>query len=264
MTDVRYNPVGDDFLVYEDIEHPKVESVKLNMPLFDQPQDISSWASRVTEDGTPIVKDELKVKFENNPEVAVQNVNQRQSNPYPAAQELNYNTSVSKFIINTLMQRLSLTKEQAAGIAGVMMSESGLKPSAFNKNEKAGKLPASSANGKGYGAGLIQWSGTRKNRALQLINKTGNIESLSLEDQLEIVCRELEGPYRSTLNGIRASKTPSEAAATMYCHNVGGFSSSSSPATKSEISNMNKKYKKFVPDGIVTRGMRYAEQLWKE
>ena len=74
-----------------------------------------------------------------------------------------------------------------------------------------------------------------------------------------MVCRELEGPYKNTLDGIRASKTASEAAATMYCHNVGGFSSSPNPATEDEISNMNRRYKKFAPDGIVNRGMKYAE-----
>jgi len=46
-----------------------------------------------------------------------------------------------------------------------------------------------------------------------------------------MLSRELEGPYKNTLLGIKASKSASEAAATMYCHNVGGFSSSTSPAT---------------------------------
>jgi len=63
------------------------------------------------------------------------------------------------------------------------MAESGLNPAAYNKQEKAGKLKASRANGAGYGGGILQWSMDRKRTTLASIGKEGyNIEDLSLED----------------------------------------------------------------------------------
>ena len=167
-----------------------------------------------------------------------------------------------KVVIDTLMTRLNLTKDQAAGVAGVMMAESGLNPAAYNKQEKAGKLKASRANGAGYGGGILQWSMDRKRTTLASIGKEGyNIEDLSLEDQLEMLIKEFEGPYKNTLEGIKNSTTASQAAATFYCHNVAGFSSSKAPATQDEIDKVNKRYAKFGNSAVVNTGMDFAEQL---
>lgn len=257
---IRYSPLENGFFkVYEGVQPTKGE--KFSTLLGDTIQMPEGWT--VNEAGIPITggkqyEEQKKQEEElmiNNPEVPTDN----------SKTLSNYSNNK---IVNLLMSRLNLTKEQASGIAGVMMSESGLNPSSYNKSEKAGKLKSSSANGSGYGAGLLQWSGPRKNKALQLIGKSGSIENLSLEDQIEIVARELEGPYRNTLQGIKASTTASQAAATMYCHNVGGFSSSTDPATQSEIDKMNQRYSKFTGKDpnklVVNRGMRYAEQIFKD
>ena len=54
MADTRYDFLKDSFFnVYTPVETPKVE---LNLPLFDKPIDISSWASGISEFGIPIVK----------------------------------------------------------------------------------------------------------------------------------------------------------------------------------------------------------------
>ena len=53
------------------------------------------------------------------------------------------------------MDRLQLTREQAAGIMGVIQAESNGDPAAYNKKEKAGKYKGSAANGAGYGAGIL-------------------------------------------------------------------------------------------------------------
>ena len=54
MTDTRYDFLRDSFFnVYTPVETPKVE---LNLPLFDKPIDISSWASGISPSGIPIVK----------------------------------------------------------------------------------------------------------------------------------------------------------------------------------------------------------------
>jgi len=45
--------------------------VELNIPLMDSPLDISEWASRISSNGTPIVKDNIqspKMIIDNNPE----------------------------------------------------------------------------------------------------------------------------------------------------------------------------------------------------
>lgn len=256
---MKYDITNDNFTVYEPVETPKV---KMDFPLLDDIQnDISSWADgvvyRPSGESVPIVSDNTNIFNINNTE------------EHKVNQSTLENTKVSikgdqkktgDYIINSLMNRLKLTREQAAGITGVMMSESGLNPSAYNKREKAGIYKGSSANGAGYGAGTLQWSNKRKDTALKLIGKVGTpIESLSLDDQIEMLSRELEGPYKNTLLGIKASKSASEAAATMYCHNVGGFSSSTSPATQDEIDKMNKRYKFTGNSSLINRGMQFAE-----
>lgn len=168
-----------------------------------------------------------------------------------------------QMVVDSLMSRLNMTKEQATGVAGVIMAESGLNPASYNKAEKAGKLKSSKANGPGYGAGMLQWSMDRKKEALKLIGKNKPIEELSIGDQIDMLIGELQGPYKNTLEGILQCKTPSEAAATMYCHNVGGFSRSRLPATQTEIDAMNRKYSKFANNQI-NKGMDYAEKLFQE
>lgn len=54
MADTKYDFLRDSFFnVYTPVETPKVE---LNLPLFDKPIDISSWASGISSSGIPIVK----------------------------------------------------------------------------------------------------------------------------------------------------------------------------------------------------------------
>lgn len=267
MSNLKYNFTDNTFTVYSPVEEDVRE---IEYPLSTSQ---ISDSSRITDTGIPIFKGIVQnTNTQSTPTMTVNN-NEDQiqvSQPLESDVEREKSKEVKgnslangKYVINALMSRLKLSKEQAAGIAGVMMSESAINPAAYNKSEKSGKLKASSANGPGYGAGIIQWSNARKRAALRLIGKEGaNIEDLSMDDQIEMLARELEGPYKATLSGIRSSKTASEAAATMYCHNVGGFSSSINPATKQEIEQMNKRYSKFAHN-IINRGMSYAESLAK-
>lgn len=263
MADLRYDFLDNNFTTYESVETPKVEEIEL--PLGNQKLSVDSFIG-FSNDGIPIAKNTFSQQQPTMIMDKEEPINQPQLEEIESSkpQQVKGNSLENgKRVINALMSRLNLSKEQAAGIAGVMMSESGINPASYNKAEKSGKLKGSSANGAGYGAGMLQWSNNRKRAALRLIGKEGsNIEDLSLEDQIEMLARELEGPYKSTLAGIRSSKNASEAAATMYCHNVGGFSSSINPATKQEIEQMNKRYSKFARN-IVNRGMSYAESLAK-
>lgn len=64
----------------------------------------------------------------------------------------------AKIIFTYLVGKLGLTNAGAVGAIANMMQESGLNPGAYNKGEATGTYRGSSANGGGYGAGIIQWS----------------------------------------------------------------------------------------------------------
>lgn len=52
---MQYNFLDNSFTTYEDVGTP--EKVEINIPLMDNPLDISNWASGVTSNGTIVVKD---------------------------------------------------------------------------------------------------------------------------------------------------------------------------------------------------------------
>lgn len=184
-------------------------------------------------------------------------------------------------VISALMSILGLTREQAAGIAGVMTAESGVNPAIFNKGEKAGIYKSSSANNQGtpygtkhspwsYGAGICQWTfcdrkekaimgglGVSKEQAKQIIMTKG-IEGLSLDDQIKMLAFELRTTYRATLAGIKKCTSASQAAATFYCHSIAGFSTSTEPASQAEINAMNAKYGGVGAHNQINKGMKFA------
>jgi len=95
-----------------------------------------------------------------------------------------------KQIIDYFMNRLSLTKEQAAAIAGVFYAESGLKPDAVNKAEEKlyGRQVA--------GGGIAQLTGGRNQsfRQWEKENKGRDVgpAEAGLDDQLEFIAYEME------------------------------------------------------------------------
>ena len=52
---MQYNFLDNSFTTYEDVGTP--EKVEINIPLMDNPLDISDWASGITSNGTIVVKD---------------------------------------------------------------------------------------------------------------------------------------------------------------------------------------------------------------
>ena len=185
-------------------------------------------------------------------------------------------------VMNMLMQDMGLTKEQAAGIAGVMTAESGINPNIWNKGEKNGTYPSSSANNEGapygqkkcpwsYGAGICQWTftqrkesaimgglGVSRDEAIRII-KGGGIESLTLQQQVKMLEYELRTTYKYTLTGLKKCTTAEQAAATFYCHAIAGYSTSTNPATQSEVDRMNAKYSHVGANSQINKGMRYAK-----
>lgn len=68
---MQYNFLDNSFTTYEDVGTP--EKVEINIPLMDNPLDISDWASGITSNGTIVVKDNAS-KFR-----MINNNNQEQS-----------------------------------------------------------------------------------------------------------------------------------------------------------------------------------------
>ena len=52
---MQYNFLDNSFTTYEDVGTP--EKVQIDMPLMDNPLDISDWASGIASNGTIVVKD---------------------------------------------------------------------------------------------------------------------------------------------------------------------------------------------------------------
>lgn len=55
---MKYNPITDNFTSFE-----AVPEVKVSIPLLNINEDISDWSSRITNEGVPIVKDNLNDPF---------------------------------------------------------------------------------------------------------------------------------------------------------------------------------------------------------
>lgn len=187
-------------------------------------------------------------------------------------------------IMRALQSQLGLTKEQSAGIAGVLLAESGCNPHAYNKGEKHGTYHSSGANNEGtpygtkhcawsYGAGICAWTftqtkekvlmgglGISRDKAVGIIQGKG-IESLSLDQQIPMLVYYLKVIQKNALIGVKKCGTASLAAATFYCHAVAEYSSSTEPATQTEIQKKNAAYTKVGAQSQINKGMSFAEGL---
>lgn len=85
----------------------------------------------------------------------------------------------SKYAMKRLMEE-GLNKEQAAGIVGNMIKESGLDPT----------LGHTDINGL-HAGGIVQWNGPRYDTAKRYFGKP--VEQVSFEDQFEYLIKELKG-----------------------------------------------------------------------
>lgn len=142
--------------------------------------------------------------------------------------------------LNYFMSK-GLTKEQAAGLVGNFMIESGLNNTARN--------PSSGAYG------IAQWLGPRKTA---LIQRYGN--NPSLYQQLDFVWHELNTTHKKGLTALRNSKTADEAAANAF----GYYEFSGGPQAAINAMNrsgMNTKWKN--PNGTyrLNKGVNSARSL---
>ena len=101
----------------------------------------------------------------------------------------------AKYIMDYFIKK-GFTKEQAAGIVGNMVQESGLNPT---QNQVGG----------GGGYGLIQWTDPSRKAALYKFAGTNNP---SLQQQLDFTWREMITTHKGAINAIARSRTAAEAA----------------------------------------------------
>lgn len=133
--------------------------------------------------------------------------------------------------MNYLMTEHGLTKEQAAGLVGNFIRESGLKTDAVNPN--------------GGAAGIAQWLGPRARSFEEVIGK--KITDSSFEDQLRFVSWELNNTHRRGLEKIKSAQTPEEAAAAGFGYYE--FSADPDGAVR-EMNKYGQNGKKSLIDGI--------------
>ena len=109
---LQYDFLDNNFFnTYTSVETPEV---KLEMPLLDDPLDISEWSSRVTPSGVPIVKPSSKMIVNNTAQVQ------------PEEQEISPGVKGNaKQALNFFISK-GLSQHQAAGIVGNLLHESSL------------------------------------------------------------------------------------------------------------------------------------------
>lgn len=191
MDKTKYDFLNDVFTTYENVEPPKVY---LNMPLFNEPLDVSDWVENtITQekpDGTveevPIVKNLLTV--DNTPEVPIVKYT-GQTNPQLKQLPI---TEATQKAMKYFMDK-GLEKHQAAGLVGNLIRESKLNITAENPN--------------GGAFGLAQWNGPRRSN---LFKKYG--KQPTFEQQLDYIWQELNTTHKNGLNKLKHSKTAEEAA----------------------------------------------------
>lgn len=111
-------------------------------------------------------------------------------------------------ILNFFMQK-GLNLAQASGIVGNMMQESGLKPNI----EQGGRLVDENYQPRnGVGFGLVQWTFTARQAPLKQTTDELGVPITDLGGQLAFVWKELNGGWLATLNQLRATNDPVEAA----------------------------------------------------
>ena len=193
--ELRYNPVENNFQVFETAEVPKVE---FNLPLLDNPIEISDWAQSVTPQGNIIVKSNLPKMIDDSPETYnIQLNNQEEKRELNPITKGNKKQAVDFFINKGLNPNVS------AAIVGNLIHESGgLNTSAKGDYDKK--------SGKYTAYGLAQWRLDRLD-GLKNFAKSRNKDLSDFETQLEWVWQELNSGYKDVLNRMINSRNVGEA-----------------------------------------------------
>ena len=272
MSDLKYNFLGDNFLVFKDTENPKVE---FNLPLYHN-DDISEWADYQTESGDIKVKPDSELNQEqwvfNNPEyVPQQEVQLEQSPTKQNTQKTiqqNSTQSTKKLVSSTLNKDQQKTALQlmnglinrkinpivASGIIGNLVGESGhnLNTSAYNSNDVG--APA---------GGLAGWRGDNLTKLKKFAQNRGK-KWTDLDTQLDYLVGTISTDVSNRLSKATNPFEASEAWA--YYERYAGYNNSIETARKFQRSQgwSDQKTKNWIANQHKKRGDMSTEiyNLW--
>ena len=135
---------------------------------------------------------------------------------YPTGTSIEEGIERATLVAEYLVENGNFTKEQAAAIVGVYVDENKCDPASYMKEEKEG-LGAAGTGGNGYGAGIASWTREDfKNQCLEAagIPKNTPIESLSLEQQADMVIAMSNSNLKTYYNALRRCDSIEDASAT--------------------------------------------------
>ncbi len=143
-----------------------------------------------------------------------------------------------------------LSLAQAAGFVGNMMQESGLNPAII----QGGKIADDSYKPQnGVGFGLVQWTFTSRQQPLVDLAKEKNKKITDLDLQLEYVWKEVNAGYKGTLDALKKTQDPVEAAVIVHGPPSPGYEASAdSPEAVRSVrgGNAKKVYDKYKNSGM--------------
>lgn len=167
------------FMTYQPIDYTKTPKTEINFPLFDSPIDLSSTVDFINQDGIPIIPPRLNRDRIDN--TSKQEYSEEESPSVTSTEFVSLNVPDRvKYAVNFFQQK-GLTFNQAAGIVGNLMHESGDK--SLNTTTNIGD--------KGSSYGIAQWHNERWNNLKKFAKARGTRES-DFVTQLEFLWKELK------------------------------------------------------------------------
>ena len=191
----EYNYFDDNFTTFQAVETPKVT---MKMPLADNGEISLPWASGISSNGTPIVKDNIqtpKMIVDNNPEQEyIQNDSQQQTSSTNNSNLKGRPKQAVEFFKSKFINELNLDEQTASrsakAIVGNLMLESG--DITLTKTDNIGDKDKG-PNGSSYGMG--QWRLDRRTALKNFAAKLGKPMS-DFNTQLEFVWNEMNGSQK--------------------------------------------------------------------
>lgn len=221
---MEYNFLGN---VFENVEAPE-SRITYNLPLMNDPLDISEWSTGISSNGTPIIKDNVnKAQFivNNNPEAPIPSQQKTTSSQTTPTQQSSYKKkitgdkqkSTTLTVMNGLISR-GFQPHEAAGIVGNLMRESNLNTGAFNPNDVG--LP---------GGGLAGWRGPLFSKLKSYASNQGKSWK-DLDVQLDFLVSTINPDIRDMLSKTNDPHSASEAWA--YYEKYAGYDGTTKTAKK--------------------------------
>ena len=198
-TKIDYSNINYEKVVKEALGLDKYENAGKNVSIFDYnlTQDTASDSGQYTD-------------YDN---YSVYN--------YPKGNSRSAGKARAVVVAKYLVKEGGFTKEQAAAMAAVYLDENNCDPGDIMQAEKR-------ANVNSYGAGIASWTDqTEKNKVLRDAGLPAGtpIESLTLQQQCDMVIASSNGTYRTYYNALKRCDTLEDASATAVCITGGvGFS----------------------------------------